>query len=63
MPAAVELDVPSSLQDTLMARLDRLARAKPVAQLGAALGRAFTHELVAAVSRSTSASSAARSTS
>ncbi len=46
---AVELEVPSSLQDTLMARLDRLARAKPVAQLGAALGRAFSHELLAAV--------------
>jgi predicted ATPase len=46
---AVELEVPSSLQDTLMARLDRLARAKPIAQLGAALGRAFTHELLAAV--------------
>ena len=43
--------IPESLQDSLMARLDRLAQAKEVAQLAAALGRTFSHELLAAVSR------------
>jgi predicted ATPase len=33
-----------------MARLDRLARVKEVAQLGATLGRTFSHELLRAVS-------------
>ena len=41
--------VPSTLQDSLMARLDRLAPAKAVAQLGAAIGREFGYELLAAV--------------
>lgn len=43
--------IPASLQDSLMARLDRLAPANEVAQLAAALGRRFTQELLAAVSR------------
>ncbi|ACL61268.1 AAA family ATPase [Methylobacterium nodulans] len=34
--------VPSTLQDIIMARLDRLGSAKPIAQIGAALGRSFT---------------------
>ncbi|MCX7366340.1 MAG: AAA family ATPase [Alphaproteobacteria bacterium] len=42
--------VPASLQDSLMARLDRLAPAKAVAQLGAAIGREFDHSLLAAIS-------------
>src|SRR5262249_35072624 len=42
--------IPSTLQDLLMARLDRLGPAKEVAQLGATLGREFTHELLRAVS-------------
>jgi predicted ATPase/class 3 adenylate cyclase len=42
--------VPSSLQDSLMARLDRLGMAKEVAQIGAAIGREFSLELLAAVS-------------
>ena len=33
-----------------MARLDRLASVKEVAQLAATLGRTFTHELLVAVS-------------
>jgi hypothetical protein len=44
------LAIPSTLQDSLMARLDRLAAVKEVAQLGAALGRAFPYELIRAVS-------------
>ncbi|MCZ6812388.1 MAG: AAA family ATPase, partial [Planctomycetota bacterium] len=42
--------IPASLQDSLMARLDRLAPVKEVAQLAAVLGRMFEHELLAAVS-------------
>jgi class 3 adenylate cyclase len=45
-----ELAIPSTLQDSLMARLDRLGPAKEVAQLGAVLGREFPYELLAAVS-------------
>ena len=41
--------VPASLHASLMARLDRLGTAKEVAQIGAALGREFTHALLAAV--------------
>ncbi|MGI0524504.1 ATP-binding protein [Rhizobium giardinii] len=41
-----ELDVPASLQDLLMARLDRLATGKPVIQTAAAIGREFTTELL-----------------
>jgi class 3 adenylate cyclase/tetratricopeptide (TPR) repeat protein len=43
------LAVPASLQDALMARLDRHPVAKRAAQLGAAIGRCFSHELVAAI--------------
>ena len=42
--------IPATLQDSLMARLDRLAGAKEVAQIGAAIGREFGYELLAAVS-------------
>jgi predicted ATPase len=45
------LAVPASLQASLMARLDRLGPAKEVAQIGAALGREFSHALLAAVVR------------
>ena len=44
------LAIPSTLQDSLMARLDRLATVKEVAQLGATLGREFSYELLQAVS-------------
>ncbi len=42
--------IPETLQDSLMARLDRLAPVKEVAQIGACIGREFSHELLAAVS-------------
>ena len=41
--------IPSTLQDSLMARLDRLAPAKEVAQVGAVIGREFGHRLLADV--------------
>jgi class 3 adenylate cyclase/tetratricopeptide (TPR) repeat protein len=44
------LAIPTTLQDSLMARLDRLGTVKEVAQLGATLGREFTYELLHAVS-------------
>ena len=44
------LAIPSTLQDSLMARLDRLATVREIAQLGATLGREFTYELLHAVS-------------
>jgi len=43
------LAIPASLHASLLARLDRLAPAREVAQIGAALGRQFSHELIAAV--------------
>jgi predicted ATPase len=43
--------VPASLQASLMSRLDRLGPAKNVAQVGAAIGRAFPHMLLAALVR------------
>ena len=45
------LAVPASLHASLMARLDRLGPAKEVAQIGAAIGREFSHALLAAVAR------------
>jgi predicted ATPase len=45
------LAVPASLHASLMARLDRLGPAREVAQSGAAIGREFSHALVAAVAR------------
>jgi class 3 adenylate cyclase/predicted ATPase len=49
------LAVPASLHASLMARLDRLGRAKEVAQIGAAIGREFSHALLALVVREPSA--------
>jgi predicted ATPase len=45
------LAVPASLHASLMARLDRLGPAKEMAQIGAAIGREFSHALLAAVVR------------
>ena len=45
------LAVPASLHASLMARLDRLGSAKEVAQIGAVIGREFSHALVTAVAR------------
>jgi class 3 adenylate cyclase/predicted ATPase len=44
------LAIPATLQDSLMARLDRLAPVREVAQIGACIGREFSYELLAAVS-------------
>ena len=44
------LAIPSTLQDSLMARLDRLAPIKEIAQIGAAIGREFSFRLLEAVS-------------
>ncbi|MBN9488540.1 MAG: AAA family ATPase [Alphaproteobacteria bacterium] len=41
--------IPATLQDSLMARLDRLAPAKAVAQIGAAIGREFGQPLLASI--------------
>ena len=45
-----ETEIPRSLQDSLMARLDRLGAAKEVAQAGSVLGRAFPFALIEAIS-------------
>ena len=44
------LAIPATLQDSLMARLDRMAPLKEIAQLAAVLGREFSYELIRAVS-------------
>ncbi len=44
------LAIPATLHDSLMARLDRLATVKGLAQLGATLGREFSYDLLQAVS-------------
>ena len=44
------LSIPSTLHDSLMARLDRQPTAKAVAQLGATIGREFSYALLAAIS-------------
>ena len=43
------LAIPTTLHDSLMARLDRLATVREIAQLGATLGREFTYELLQAI--------------
>jgi class 3 adenylate cyclase/predicted ATPase/tRNA A37 threonylcarbamoyladenosine biosynthesis protein TsaE len=48
---APSLAVPASLHASLMARLDRLGSAKELAQIGAVIGREFSHALLAAVAR------------
>src|SRR5262245_22620629 len=45
------LAVPATLHASLMARLDRLGPTKEVAQIGAAIGREFSHALLAGVVR------------
>src|SRR5262249_55936927 len=44
--------IPATLQDSLMARLDRLMTGKVIAQLGATIGRQFSYVLLQAVSQS-----------
>src|SRR5262249_8852548 len=42
-------EVPTTLQDLLTARLDRLGPARRIAQIGAAIGREFSYRLLEAV--------------
>ena len=42
--------IPATLQDSLLARLDRLALVKEMAQIGAVIGRAFSYNILAKVS-------------
>ena len=49
LPTLERLAVPATLQDSLMARLDRLGPAKEIAQIAAAIGRQFAQALLAAV--------------
>ncbi len=44
------LAIPSTLQDSLMARLDQMPAVKEVAQIGATIGREFSYELLSWVS-------------
>jgi tetratricopeptide (TPR) repeat protein len=43
------MNIPSTLRGSLMARLDRLPAAKEIAQIGAAIGREFSYAMIAAV--------------
>ena len=56
------LAVPASLHASLMARLDRVGPAKELAQIGAAIGREFSHALLATVARRPEAELDRRST-
>ena len=47
--ALLAREIPATLQDLVMARLDRMEGDREVAQLAATLGREFSHELLAAV--------------
>ena len=47
--SAGSLAIPATLRDSLMARLDRFTPVKEIAQIGAAIGREFSYELIAAV--------------
>jgi class 3 adenylate cyclase/tetratricopeptide (TPR) repeat protein len=51
-PGSGEPMIPVTLQDSLLARLDRLTESKVVAQIGAAIGREFSFDLLAAVTPS-----------
>jgi predicted ATPase len=43
--------IPTTLQDSLIARLDRLSPVKEVAQVGSVIGREFSYELLAGVAK------------
>jgi class 3 adenylate cyclase/tetratricopeptide (TPR) repeat protein len=51
MGPVAPLAIPTTLHASLLARLDRLAPTREVAQIGAALGRRFSHELISAVAQ------------
>ena len=47
--SARAVTIPATLRDSLMARLDRFMPVKEIAQIGAAIGREFSYEMIAAV--------------
>ncbi len=47
--AGDQATIPATLRDSLMARLDRVTQVKELAQIGAAIGREFSYELLGAV--------------
>jgi tetratricopeptide (TPR) repeat protein len=47
--ALAQLHIPETLQDSLMARLDRAPRLREVAQLGSVLGREFAYDMISAL--------------
>lgn len=49
------LAIPATLHDSLLARLDRLGQAKELAQIGSAVGREFSYEIVTALSSASEA--------
>ncbi|QIG49240.1 AAA family ATPase [Nordella sp. HKS 07] len=53
---ALGFAIPETLRDSLAARLDRLAKARPVAQIGSVAGRTFSFELLAALNQMDDAS-------
>ena len=53
--AARSVTIPATLRDLLMARLDRFMPVKEIAQIGAAIGREFSYELIAAIAPHTEA--------
>src|SRR5207249_8279084 len=52
--------IPATLQDSLMARLDRLSEVREVVQLGAVLGREFAYEVLRILTTSDDATLQAR---
>jgi class 3 adenylate cyclase len=48
LTGSLAVAIPSTLQDSLLARLDRLGPVKEVAQIGAVIGREFSYEMLAA---------------
>ena len=50
MPARpITVTIPDTLRDSLMARLDRVAAVKRIAQVGSVIGREFSYELVSEI--------------
>lgn len=47
--SSVKVSIPETLRDSLMARLDRVATVKRIAQVGAVIGREFGYELIAEI--------------
>ncbi len=48
-PVNQSVTIPATLRDSLMARLDRVAPAKAIAQIGSVIGREFSYEMIRAV--------------